>query len=175
MCPRSAFESCQVQMRVGVCTASPNPILVGHTHPPGLVLALPGESGMASAVCGAQQQLQDRQFHLEPRDPRKPPLLKATKSFHSPGQTLCKCNGSLQLRKGDVPKKMNTADPWEPGNRSGLGAGHCTLLLLKNNERCSVLTAVNWGQLLTHSEGAEVGQVCFLPPPSAQATNPPKN
>lgn len=111
-----------------------------------------GSLAWPPAVHCSQHQLQDKQFLLEPRNPRKSPLLNATRSLHSPGQILCKYNEHVQLREGDVPKKLNTADPWGPGNRSftGLEVGHCTLLLLKSNERSSVLTSVNTGDSYWH-------------------------
>lgn len=55
-------------------------------------------------------------------------------SVSSSGRGTCHRNWTLQIHGNQ-------------GNRSftGLGVGHCTLLLLKSNERCSVLTSMNTG------------------------------
>lgn len=56
----------------------------------------------------------------------------------SSGRGMCQRNWTLQVHGNQ-------------GTFTGLGAGHCTLLLLKSNERCSVLTAVNTGDSSWHT------------------------
>lgn len=136
---------------MGGGSASTSPILVGHTHPPAFVVGCAWHCQGTLAWQPALYCSQHKQFHLEPRNPRKPPLLEATKSFHSPGQTLHKYNEFIQLRKEAGAKEtehcrsMGTRIRTRNRSFTGLGAGHCTLLLLKSNKRCSVLIAVSTG------------------------------
>lgn len=114
--------------------------------------------------------MQDKQFILEPENPRKPPLLNTTKSFSSPGQILGKCNECMQLRKGDMPIKLNTADPWKPGKQIipwtwSLPLGRSILINLN--------IAAIWGHPLTHFWGPKTGdRSVYLAIPNLTAHRP---
>lgn len=136
-----------------------------------------GSLAWQPAVHCSQHPLYDKQFHLEPRNPRKSPLLNATKSFYSPGQSLCKYNESIQLRKGDVPQKLNTADPWEPGKQIihwAWGWPLYFVALQKQWEMFSSHEYEHWGQLWTHSENWDRSVYChpqIHSPPTLPKTN----
>lgn len=134
--------------RMGGGSASTNPITMGHTHPPDTV---------EGWVWHCQESHSNLQFigtasvtrqaiPPEAKESQEVTTIKCYQVFSQPWKTLCKYSECIQLRKGDVPNQLNTANPWEPGNRSFWAWGWPLYLTApQKHERCSVLTAENTG------------------------------